>query len=134
MKDKPESYWKEKLTPEQYKIVREKGTEEPFTGELLHNKEDGVYRCAACGTPLFSSNTKFDSGSGWPSFTDVIEKGNVELIPDDSHGMHRTEVICATCGGHLGHVFEDLPSQAGGPKEGGKRYCINSCSLDFKEE
>lgn len=128
MKGKDEHYWREKLTPEQYKILREKGTETPFTGALLRNKDTGVYTCAACGTPLFASGTKFDSGSGWPSFTDVIEKGNVELKEDTSHGMRRTEVVCATCGGHLGHVFDD------GPGPTGKRYCINSTSLQFEPE
>jgi peptide-methionine (R)-S-oxide reductase len=120
--------WEKRLTPEQYKILREKGTEAPFTGELLENKEAGTYVCAACGTPLFSSDTKFESGSGWPSFFDVISKGNVELVPDHSHGMKRTEVVCGTCGGHLGHLFED------GPNPTGQRYCINSCALDFKEQ
>ena len=131
----PEEEWKKRLTPEQYAILREKGTEAPFTGELLHNKETGVYTCAACGTPLFSSETKFDSGSGWPSFYDVVSKGNVELREDTSGGtrlpagqVHRTEVVCATCGGHLGHVFPDGPQD-----KTGQRYCINSCALDFKE-
>ena len=123
---KSEEAWKKKLTPEQYKVLREKGTEIPFTGHLLKNKESGMYTCAACGSELFSSDTKFDSGTGWPSFTDAV-KQNVELKQDTSHGMHRTEVVCKTCGGHLGHVFED------GPEPNGKRFCINSCSLDFKK-
>jgi len=147
MKDKDEDFWKKKLTPEQYEILREKGTEAPFTGELLHNKETGMYVCAACGAPLFSSETKFDSGTGWPSFYDVVGKGNVELRDDTSHNMQRTEVACATCGGHLGHVFDDLSRQAkaglsrqvegradGPGDKTGKRYCINSCALDFKKK
>lgn len=120
--------WKTKLTPEQYRVLREKGTELPFTGALLDNKDDGVYRCAACKTPLFSSKTKFDSGSGWPSFWDAVDESKVRLVADDSHGMHRTEVQCATCGGHLGHLFND------GPGPTGQRYCINSVSLDFSKE
>lgn len=118
---------KEKLSPEQFRILVEKGTERPFTGEFLDNKDAGVYKCAACETPLFNSDSKYDSGSGWPSFYDVIDKGNVELIKDNSLGMIRVEVVCANCGGHLGHVFED------GPKDStGLRYCINSASLDFE--
>lgn len=119
--------WKNKLTTEQYRILREKGTEAPFTGKYVDMKEKGMYACAACGTPLFSSDTKFESHSGWPSFYEVAEKGNVLLKDDDSMGMHRVEVECATCGGHLGHVFDDGPSD-----KTGKRYCINSCALDFK--
>lgn len=128
MKHKDEQFWKGKLTEEQFRVLREKGTEPAFTGKFYKHNESGMYVCAACGTPLFSSDTKFDSGTGWPSFTDVADKGNVELHEDTSHGMRRIEVVCATCGGHLGHMFPD------GPKErGGKRYCINSCSLDFKK-
>lgn len=123
-----DAYWKANLTPEQYRVLRERGTEMPFTGEYVHNDKAGMYTCIACGTPLFSSAKKFDSGTGWPSFTDAVTEGNVELRADDSHGMHRTEVVCKTCGGHLGHVFDDGPKE-----EGGKRFCINSCSLDFKE-
>jgi peptide-methionine (R)-S-oxide reductase len=117
---------KSKLTPEQYKILREKGTEAPFTGKLLHNKEEGTYVCPVCGAELFSSTTKFDSGSGWPSFYDVSKSGAVDLVEDNSHGMRRTEANCANCGSHLGHVFNDAPDQPTG-----MRYCINSASLDF---
>jgi len=121
-----EEEWKKTLTPEQYKVLREKGTEMSFTGEYVENKKKGMYHCAGCGQQLFSSDTKFDSGTGWPSFTDPANKENVELKEDKSHGMMRTEVICKKCGGHLGHVFDD------GPK-GKNRFCINSCSLKFKE-
>lgn len=128
LKSKDDSYWKEKLTPEQFHVCREGGTERPFTGKFYQHKEKGNYVCAACGEVLFSSETKFDSGTGWPSFSDVADKGAVELIPDNSHGMQRTEVRCGKCGAHLGHVFND------GPTPTGKRYCINSVSLDHKAE
>ena len=125
---KSEEEWKKKLTPEQYNILRQKGTEMPFTGGYVHNSKKGMYHCAACGAELFSSDTKFDSGTGWPSFYEPKNRENVELKKDVSHGMARTEVICKKCGGHLGHMFDD------GPKPTGKRYCINSCSLDFREK
>ncbi len=124
---KTEEEWKNELTPEQYEILRNKGTEPAFSGQYVDNHEDGMYKCVACGSELFSSDTKFESGSGWPSFYDVATKGNVILKDDNSHGMERTEVICANCGGHLGHVFND------GPKDKtGQRYCINSCALEFR--
>lgn len=118
---------RKKLTPEQYKVLREKGTEAPFTGQFLHNKDNGVYTCAVCGAVLFPSDTKFDSGTGWPSFYDVAAKGAVKLEEDKSYGMVRTEVACANCGSHLGHLFDDAYDQ---PTK--QRYCINSCALDFK--
>lgn len=128
LKNKPEKYWKKKLTPEQYSILREKGTEAPFSGKFYKNFQSGMYGCAACGNPVFSSRTKFDSDCGWPSFDRSLE-GNVEFESDDSFGMQRTEVLCKNCGSHLGHVFDD------GPKETtGKRFCINSISLNFRPQ
>jgi peptide-methionine (R)-S-oxide reductase len=120
--EKTDKQWREELTPEAYKVLRHKGTERPFTGAYVHTKEDGLYRCAACDAELFSSDTKFDSGTGWPSFTDPANRANVELHEDRSLFMRRTEVTCATCGGHLGHVFNDGPA-------GCDRYCINSVAL-----
>jgi peptide-methionine (R)-S-oxide reductase len=120
-----ESEWREQLTPEQYRVLREAGTEPPFSGRYVYAKDDGFYRCAACGAELFSSDTKFDSGTGWPSFTEPVVAASVELLDDSSHGMHRTEVRCRRCGSHLGHVFPD------GPAPTGMRYCINSLALDL---
>ncbi|MCW3797751.1 peptide-methionine (R)-S-oxide reductase MsrB [Sphingomonas sp. BN140010] len=122
---KSEAEWREKLGPDRYRILRQAGTEAPWTGELLENKREGEYRCAGCGAPLFESDTKYESGSGWPSFTAPAGEGAVTEITDRSHGMTRVEVRCAKCEGHLGHVFPDGP----GPE--GLRYCINSASLDF---
>ena len=124
---KTDSEWREELTPAQYEVLRQKGTEPPFTGAYVYEKRDGTYRCAACGTALFHSDAKFDSGTGWPSFTEPSERANVVLHDDFSYGMHRVEVDCAACGGHLGHVFDD------GPGETGQRFCINSVSLKLED-
>ena len=130
--DLTEEEWKQKLTPEQYHVLREKGTEVPGTGKLLHNDDTGMYTCAACGTELFKSDAKYESNLpgliGWPSFSDAANNDAVILQDDNAFGMHRTEVICKTCGGHLGHLFEDPSSP------NGQHYCINSASLDFKKQ
>jgi len=118
---------KKKLTPEEYHVLREKGTEAPFSGKLLHEKRSGTYNCKVCNAPLFASSAKFDSGTGWPSFDQALPKA-IREIPDNTHGMSRTEVVCATCGSHLGHVFND------GPTKTGMRYCLNSVCLDLKPE
>ncbi len=127
MIEKTDEEWRTQLTPEQYKVLRQKGTEAPFSGKLLHNDAAGEYTCAACGAVLFDAHTKFDTNCGWPSFYDA-KPGAVTFTPDISHGMERTEVTCANCGGHLGHIFPDAPEQPTG-----QRYCINSAALDFLE-
>ncbi len=126
--EKTDQEWREELSPSEYQILRKKGTERAFTGEYWNEKRDGTYRCRGCGTPLFSSGTKYDSGCGWPSFTDPVSSESVRTEADNSLFMRRTEVLCAACDGHLGHVFPD------GPGPGGLRYCINSASLDLDRE
>ena len=127
--NKTEEEIRAELTPEEYSVLREKGTERPFSGTFVDNHETGMYTCKVCGNDLFSSTTKFDSGSGWPSFTDAAVAENVGTRADNEHGMSRTEVFCKHCNSHLGHVFDDGPEEAGG-----KRYCINSVCLDFEKE
>jgi peptide-methionine (R)-S-oxide reductase len=126
---KSDDEWRKELTPEQYAVTRQRATERPFTGEYVHNKAEGTYSCVACGLPLFSSQTKFESGSGWPSFWDVVQAGNVELREDNAYGMRRIEAVCARCGSHLGHLFDDGPREATG-----LRYCINSAALKFQDK
>lgn len=125
----PNDKLKDTLTPQQYAVTQEGATEPPFSGEYVDNHEDGTYRCVVCGAELFSSGTKFDSGTGWPSFTDPMNREHVELVEDQSAGLVRTEVKCKNCGAHLGHVFDDGPTD-----RGGKRYCINSCALNFERQ
>jgi peptide-methionine (R)-S-oxide reductase len=126
--ERTEEQWREGLTPEQYQVLRQKGTERPFSGAYWDVKADGVYHCAACNAPLFTSDTKYDSGTGWPSFYEPVSPDAVKTEADTSLGMMRTEVVCGTCGGHLGHLFDD------GPLPTGQRYCINSVSLDLEEQ
>ncbi len=127
--DKSEQEWREQLTPEQFEVTRKAGTERAFTGPYVDEKAEGMYRCVCCGTELFSSDTKFDSGSGWPSFTEPANLEHVELRPDNSLFMRRTEVVCKHCDAHLGHVFDDGPAD-----QGGKRYCINGCALTLEKK
>lgn len=128
MSDKSDAYWRDNLTAEQYHICRERGTERPFSGTLLHNRDTGIYHCTCCNKPLFQSENKYDSGCGWPSFDAPISPDAIRYLEDSSHGMQRIEIRCASCDSHLGHVFPD------GPKTTGERYCVNSVSLAFQPD
>ncbi len=131
---KTDADWEDKLTPEEYRVMRQKGTEAPFSGEYVHTQDKGMYRCRACGVELFSSETKFDSSTGWPSFTEPANRESIELKDDLSLGTHRTEVLCKRCGAHLGHVFDDGPKEHQGRPASGQRFCINSVCLKLEKE
>jgi peptide-methionine (R)-S-oxide reductase len=133
--NKTNEEWRKELSPGAYRVLREKVTETPFSGKFYKNQEKGVYVCGACGNELFDSDVKFDSKTGWPSFFKPLNESAIELKPDTSHGIHRTEVLCVKCGSHLGHVFDDAPkTMPDGTETGGKRFCINSCALDLNKQ